>query len=361
MLTIIDKYILKRYLITFSTMLLLFVPIGITVDISEKINKILESKVSLDKVLLYYVDFTIYFINMLFPIFLFLSIIWFTSKLASNTEIIAILSSGISFKRFLRPYIIGAVTVSIFSFLMGFFLVPSASEGFNNFRYMYLMGNGRNEMRKTNDVFTQLNANDFIYVSNFSQEAKTGYNFVFEKFNKEKLVYKITASSIQWNPEEKNYTLYNYNKRTVGALDDKLEVESEKKLKLNFDLDDLTPVVYIAETLKLDELDKFIEKERKRGSANINTYLVVKYRKYSIPISAFILTIIAVAVSSMKRRGGMGINLVIGIAIAFSYVFLDKIFGTIAQKSTFPPLIGVWIPNVIFGFLAIYLLQNAKK
>jgi lipopolysaccharide export system permease protein len=361
MLTIIDKYILKRYLITFSTMLLLFVPIGITVDVSEKINKILESKVPFEKVAMYYVDFTIYFINMLFPIFLFLSIIWFTSKLASNTEIIAILSSGISFKRFLRPYIIGAVTVSVFSFLLGFFLVPSASEGFNNFRYMYLMGNGRNEMRKTNDVFTQLNANDFIYVSNFSQEAKTGYNFVFENFNKEKLVYKITASSIQWNPKEKNYTLYNYNKRTVGILDDKIEKESEKKLKLNFDLEDLTPVVYIAETLKLVELDKFIEKERKRGSANINTYLVVKYRKYSIPISAFILTIIAVAVSSMKRRGGMGINLVIGIAIAFSYVFLDKIFGTIAQKSTFPPIIGVWIPNVIFGALAFFLLQNAKK
>jgi lipopolysaccharide export system permease protein len=361
MLTIIDKYILKRYLMTFSVMLLLFIPIGITVDISEKVNKMLENKVPMDKVLIYYYDFVIYFINILFPIFLFLSIIWFTSKLANNTEIIAILSSGISFKRFLRPYLIGAVLVSFFSLLMGFFLVPKASEGFKTFRYMYLTGNGRNEMRETNDVYRQINDTDFIYVSNFNQDVKSGYNFVMERFNKEKLVWKITASSIQWNPTTKDYTLLNFTKREVGELSDKIENESTKNMKFKFDLDDLTPVVYIAETLSITELDKFIEKERKRGSSNINTYLVVKYRKYSIPLSAFILTIIAVAVSSMKRRGGMGINLAIGISLAFIYVFLDKIFGTLAEKSTFSPLIAVWFPNVVFAILAIYLLRNAKR
>jgi lipopolysaccharide export system permease protein len=346
---------------TFSVMLLLFIPIGITVDISEKVNKMLENKVPMDKILMYYYDFVIYFINILFPIFLFLSIIWFTSKLAKNTEIIAILSSGISFKRFLRPYLIGAVLVSVFSLLMGFFLVPKASEGFKTFRYMYLMGNGRNEMRETNDVYRQINDTDFIYVSNFNQEVKSGYNFVMERFNKEKLVWKITASSIQWNPTTKDYTLLNYTKRVVGELSDTIESKSTKNMKFKFDLDDLTPVVYIAETLSITELNKFIEKERKRGSSNINTYLVVKYRKYSIPLSAFILTIIAVAVSSMKRRGGMGINLAIGISLAFIYVFLDKIFGTLAEKSTFSPMIAVWFPNVVFGILAIYLLRNAKR
>jgi lipopolysaccharide export system permease protein len=361
MLTIIDRYILKRYLATFSIMLLLFIPIGITVDVSEKINKMLENKVELNQILLYYLDFVIYFTNILFPIFLFLSIIWFTSKLANNTEIIAILSSGISFKRFLRPYVIGAVMISFFSLIMGFFIVPKASEGFNNFRYSYLMGNGRNEMRNVNDVYRQISDTEFIYVSNFNQPAKTGYNFVYEKFNKEKLVFKIMASSIQWNEKEKSYLLSGYSKRTVGELDDKIEVQDSKKMKFNFDLEDLTPLVYVAETLNIFELNKFIEKEQKRGSSNINTYLVQKYRKYTIPISAFILTIIAVAVSSMKRRGGMGINLAIGIAIAFTYVFLDKIFGTLSDKSSIPPIIGVWIPNIIFGFLAIYLLNNAKR
>ncbi|HKX85268.1 MAG TPA: LptF/LptG family permease, partial [Flavobacterium sp.] len=360
-LTIIDKYILRRYIMTFVTMLLLFIPIGITVDVSEKINRILENKVPFPKVAAYYLDFVIYFANLLFPIFLFLSIIWFTSKLANNTEIVAILSSGISFGRFLRPYVIGATMVSIFALLMGFFLVPKASEGFNNFRYTYLKGGGRAEMRQTSDVYRQISDSEFIYASNFSQEAKTAYSFVYEKFDKQKLLYKITASSIMYNPKTKDYTLMNYVKRSVGDLDDKIERENTKTMKFNFEMDDLTPVIYIAETLNMTELNKFIEKEKQRGSSNINRYLVVKYRKYSIPISAFILTIIAVSVSSMKRRGGMGINLAIGIAVAFSYVFLDKIFGTIAEKSTFSPLLGVWIPNIIFGVLAYYLLKNAKR
>ena len=361
MLTILDKYILKRYLATFSVMLLLFIPIGITVDVAEKINKILENKVPIDKVLSYYVDFVIYFTNFLFPIFLFLSIIWFTAKLANNTEIIAILSSGISFRRFLRPYIIGATMVCLFALLLGFFLAPKASDGFKNFRYIYLTGDGKNEMRETNDVYRQISDTEFIYVSNFNQESKTAYNFVFEKFDGEKLVYKISASSIQWNPKQKTYTLLNYTKRTVGELNDKIENEFSKPMKFNFDLEDLTPVVYIAETLNWTDLNKFIDKEKKRGSANINTYLVVKYRRYSIPISAFILTIIAVAVSSMKRRGGMGINLAIGIAIAFSYIFLDKIFSTLAEKSSVAPIIAVWIPNVVFGIMAFFLLRNAKR
>jgi lipopolysaccharide export system permease protein len=361
MLTILDKYILKRYLITFSVMLLMFIPIGITVDVSEKINKILENKVPLDKILIYYVDFVIYFANFLFPIFLFLSIIWFTAKLANNTEIIAILSSGISFKRFLRPYFIGASIVSLISFLMGFSLVPKASEGFQNFRYNYLVGGGKDIMQNNFDVYRQISDTEFIYVSNFNQESKIGYNFVYEKFNAEKLATKITAASIQWNAKTRNYTLLDYHKRVVGELNDVITTEYSKQLKFNFDIDDLTPVIYIAETLNWGDLNKFIEKEKKRGSANINAYLVVKYRKYSNPISAFILTIIAVSVSSMKRRGGMGMNLALGILIAFCFVFLDKIFGVLGEKSSIPPIIAVWIPNFTFSILAVYLLRNATR
>lgn len=360
-MNIIDKYILKRYLATFTVMLLMFIPIGIVIDVSEKINRMLQNKVPFSDIAMYYLDFTIYFANLLFPIFLFLSVIWFTSKLANNTEIIAILSSGISFTRFLRPYIIGATIVSLFSLTMGFFIVPKASEGFNNFRYMYLKGNGRNDMRDNSDVFRQINNNDFIYVGNFNVASKTGYNFSLEKFNGEKLVYKIHAEKIRFNPKDSTYTMFTYRKRTIGALNDKIESLPQKDTVFSFDLEDLTPTVYVAETLNLGELNKFIDKERKRGSSNINTYLVVLYKKYSIPVSAFILTIIAVAVSSMKRRGGMGVNLAIGIALAFTYIFFDKIFGVLAEKSSIPPLIAVWIPNTVFGILAIYLLRNAKR
>jgi lipopolysaccharide export system permease protein len=361
MLKIIDKYILKRYLATFSVMLLMFIPIGIVIDVSEKVNKMIENKVPFKEVALYYVDFTIYFANLLFPIFLFLSIIWFTSKLANNTEIIAILSSGISFSRFLRPYIIGATVVSILALLMGFFLVPKASEGFKNFRYTYLIGNGQSELRDNSDVYRQISDDEYIYVSSFNGVSKTAFNFVLEKFKGDKLLFKISSSRLKWNEKDSTYTMFNYTKRKVGEQNDIFETAEKKDTIFKFDIEDLTPVVYIAETLSYSDLNNFIDKERERGSANINTYLVVLYKKYSIPVSAFILTIIAVSVSSMKRRGGMGANLAIGILLAFAFVFLDKIFGVLAEESTASPLLFVWIPNIVFGILAIYLLRNAKR
>jgi lipopolysaccharide export system permease protein len=361
MLKIIDRYILKRYLGTFAVMLLMFIPIGIVIDVSEKVNKMIENKVPFVKIARYYLDFTIYFANLLFPIFLFLSVIWFTSKLANNTEIIAILSSGISFSRFLRPYIIGATIISIFALIMSIYLVPSASAGFKSFRYNYLIGNGQNEMRDNSDVFRQISKDEYIFVSNFNEVSKMAFNFSMEKFEGDKLKYKLLASRIKWNAKDSTYTLFNYNKRKVGEFGDIIEAGETKDTIFKFDLEDLTPVVYIAETLPLNELHKFIDKEKARGSSNINTYLVVLYKKYSIPVSAFILTIIAVAVSSMKRRGGMGVNLAIGIILAFAFVFLDKIFGVLAEKSTAPPMLAVWTPNIVFGLLAIYLLRNAKR
>jgi lipopolysaccharide export system permease protein len=359
MLKIIDSYILRRYLVTFTVMLLMFIPIGIVIDVSEKVNRMLENKVPFGEIALYYLHFTIYFANLLFPIFLFLSIIWFTSKLANNTEIIAILSSGISFTRFLRPYIVGATIVSLFALVMGFFIVPPASEGFNSFRYAYL--NRNKEARDNTNVFRQISDDEFIYVGNFLPQNNTALNFTYEKFEDGKLNYKISAQRIRFNPQDSSYTIYNYTKRVVGELGDKLVSGNKLNMHFTFDLEDLTPVIYVAETLTLPELVKFIDKEKARGSSNINVYLVVLYKKYSIPVSAFILTIIAVAVSSMKRRGGMGMNLAIGILLAFSFIFFDKIFGTLAEKSSFPPIIAVWIPNFVFGILAVYLLRNAKR
>jgi lipopolysaccharide export system permease protein len=344
-------------------MLAMFIPIGIVIDVSEKVNKMIANKIPLLDIAIYYYHFTIYFANLLFPIFLFLSVIWFTSKLANNTEIIAILSSGISFTRFLRPYIIGATIVSIAVLLMGFFLVPRSSEGFNDFRYRYLKGGGgANSMRDNSDVFRQISDDVFIYVGSFNQSSKTAFNFTLEKFKKNReLDFKITASRIRFNPHDTSYTMFKYAKRTVGPLSDRLETAAKKDTTFTFDLEDLTPTVYVAETLSLGDLNDFIAKERARGSANIDTYLVVLYKKYSIPVSAFILTVIAVAVSAMKRRGGMGMNLAIGIGIAFTFVFFDKIFGTLAEKSSIPPFVAVWLPNFLFAILAVYLLRNAKR
>lgn len=357
---IIDRYILKRYLGTFVMFILLFAPIGIIINLSEKIDKILENNAPFEEVLMYYYHFTIYFAHMLFPLFLFLSVIFFTSKLANNTEIIAILSSGISFWRFVRPYLYGAVIISIFSFIMGMYLVPKASKGYNEFAYTYLK-KGKGQDKETRDVYRQINDHDFIYVSNFIPKSKTGFDFTLEHVEDHQLKYKISATRISFMEKDSTYRLTNYFYRGIGPRTDSLSKVTYKDTLFLFDLEDLTPVTYVAETLNYKELNTFIAQEERRGSSNINRYLLVKYRRWSLPVSTFILTIMAVAVSSFKRRGGMGVNLAIGIVIAFVYVFFDKIFGTMAEQSGFSPLLAVMIPNLSFGLLAAYLIIHAKR
>ncbi len=356
---ILDWYILKRYLLTFLMMLLLFIPIGITVDLAEKVGKILENKAPFGEVTAYYMDFTVYFANLLFPLFLFLSVIWFTSKLANNTEIVAFLSSGVSFSRFLRPYLIGATIVAGFALVLGMYLAPIASQGFNEFKFKYLKKN--KQVQKTRDVYQQINDYDYIYVSNFIPKQNMGINFTYEHLEGNELKYKIFADNIRFIEEDTIYRLTNFVKRSFENGVETIEKERRKEMKMPFELEDLTPVEYAAETKSYGELLKFIEAEKRRGSPNIGRYEVVLLKKWSLPVSIFILTIIAVAVSSVKRRGGMGVNLAFGIAIAMIYVFFDKIFGVMAEQSNFPAIIAVWFPNVIFGILAVYLLQNAKR
>jgi len=341
-------------------MLLLFIPIAIMVHLAEKIGKIIDNEVPFEAVAEYLLNFTIYFANLLLPLFLFLSVIFFTSKLANNTEIVAFLSSGVSFSRFLRPYLIGAVIVASIALFFGMYLAPIASQGFNEFKYKYL-SKGR-KIQDTKDVFRRITDHDVIYVSSFDPKKKRGQNFTLEHFNGNRLEYKMFANNIRYSEEDSIYKLTGYYKRVYDSLGN-VTVETKRRLNVvfSFDVDDLTPVNYIAETKPYGELIDFIDKEKARGSSNIGRYQVVKLKKWSIPVSVFILTIIAVAVSSIKRRGGMGVNIAFGITIAMVYVFFDKVFGVMAEQSNFPPFIAVWFPNLIFGILAIYLLYNAKR
>lgn len=359
-MTIIDKYILKRYLLTFAVMLMLFIPIGIMANLAEQIDKMITNEAPLNEILVYYLHFTVYIGSLLFPIFLFLSVIFFTSKLANNTEIVAILSSGVSYNRFLRPYLIGASIVALIMFFMGMFIVPNASKGFNEFIYKYLK-KGKQD-RVTSNIYNQLNETDYIYVSSFDPARQIGYNFTYEHFNAENILqYKISAANIRWIPKDSVYRLTAYKKRTLGKDTEIMETKSRLDTVFNFRIDDLTPVSYIAETKNLFELNSFIEDQKRKGASNINTYILVKYKRWALPATAFILTIIAVSVSSVKRRGGMGANLAFGILVAFIYIFFDKVFGTLAEQSGFSPLLAVIVPNLAFGAMAIYLLRNAKR
>ncbi|NPA46913.1 MAG: YjgP/YjgQ family permease [Chlorobi bacterium] len=359
---VIDKYILKQYLGTFIGLLMLFVPISILIDLGERMEKFRENHVPVSEIIVYYKAFLLTFFNILFPIFLFLSIIWFTSRMAQRTEIVAILNGGMSFGRFLVPYLIGALLVSGTVIWLNTNIIPKARMTYNEFWSKYF--NKWGHYRDKNDVYRQIDSTHYVYISSINHRTKTAYDFVWEKIDTtHQLKYRLYANRIKLeNDSLKKYRLYNVTKRRI-IRPGKEEVTQTAVMDtvFPFTFNDLTPVNYIAEGLPTTELSAFIEKEKLRGSQNIDRYLLEKYRRISLPVSAFILTFIAVAVASRKRRGGMGINLAIGISLAFVYIFFDKIFGIMTVNAGFSPFLAAWIPNFIFILLGIYLLKNAQR
>ena len=326
---------------------------------AEKIDKFKENEVPAKAILNYYLDFTWYFGNLLFPIFLFLAVIWFTSKLANNTEIIALLSSGISFTRFLRPYLISAGIIAVFTFFAGMFIVPKSNTGFNSFVYKYI--DKKKEERQTKNLFKQINPKEYIFVSNYDPIRKSANNFTLEHFEENRMTFKIQANSIRWVEKDSVFRLSAYVKRSFKGDEEIYNRKSRLDTLFDFKIDDLAPLNYKAETLTFFPLNEFIRKEREGGSVLINSHLLVRHKRWSLPFSAFILTLIGVSVSSSKRRGGMGVNLAFGIALGFLFIFFDKIFSVLVNKSNFSPLLGAWLPIFIFGVLAIFLLQRARR
>ena len=346
-------------MITFAAMLLLFIPIGILVDLSEKIDKLNEFDVPLNEIVDYYLNFVWYFGNTLYPIFVFLAVIWFTSKIANDSEIIAILSSGISFNRYLKPFMISSLIIAAFALFSGMFIVPEKNKNYNEFQYKYLKKNKKS--RETSKIYKQVNENDFIYVSSYNPTRQLAYDFSYENFENNSLKYKITARNIRWVEQDSIYRMTDYFKRSF--LDDKQYIE-KKRLKdtiFSFRIDELSTLNYMAETQNFFELNKFINQEIKSGSPLINNHLLVRHKRWSITFSTFVLTLLAVSVSSFKRREGMGINLAFGIITAFTFVFFDKFFAVMVNKSNLSPILGAWIPNFVFLILALYFLKNAKK
>jgi lipopolysaccharide export system permease protein len=340
-------------------MLLLFIPIGILVDLSEKIDKLKEFDVPFNEIVDYYLNFVWYFGNTLYPIFVFLAVIWFTSKIANNSEVIAILSSGISFNRYLKPFMIAASIIAVFALFSGMFIVPEKNKKYNEFQYKYLKKNKKS--RETSKIYKQVNDNDFVYVSSYNPTREMAYDFSYEKFIDNSLSYKITARNIRWVSEDSIYRLNDYFKRTFKNNSQLIESKRIKDTIFSFKIDELSSLNYMADTQNFFQLNDFINKEIESGSPLINNHLLVRHKRWSIPFSVFVLTLLAVSVSSFKRREGMGINLAFGIITAFTFVFFDKFFAVMVSKSNLSPFLGAWTPNFVFLLLAIYFLKNAKK
>ena len=353
---IIDKYIIKQYLTTFFVMFGLFIPIGIMVDFAEKIDKFRENEVPGDLIISYYIDFIWYFGSQLYPVFLFLAVIFFTSRLANNTEITAILSSGLSFQRFTKPFFISASIIVSFALFSGMFIVPKSNLKFNEFVSEYVK---TEEKRNTSRLFKQINDNEYIYVSSYDPRRKRGINFTLENFDGNELKHKISATTIRW--DDSIFRLTNYVKRTIIDDQEILKKVTKKDTILDFDIDDLAPLHYVAETLNFFELNELIRYERRAGSPLINSHLLVRHKRYTIPLSCFILTLMAISVSSFKKRGGTGANLAIGVSLGFLFIFLDKIFSVLVIKSNFSPALASWGILIVFLTIALFLLKKAIR
>lgn len=359
---ILDKYILKKYLSTLFLILALLLPIAMAIDVSEKIDKFLRSGLTFFEIFKdYYFHFIIIFGNTFLPLALFIAVIFFTSKLANNTEIIAIHSAKISFKRFLKPYIIGATLVAVFALIMNHFVVPNSNKTYNKFNKTYLKKKKLDENFLRN-VNLQLSPNEYVHFKYWTVDQNRGGNFTYEKFNGNKLEYKLYADNIKWKPQDTVFSLTNYRKRTLLKNRDIVENGTFLDTIFDFRPADLLVVDYLATEMQTPRLLDFIQQSKNRGVGNLNAYLVELHKRTSLPISAYILTLIAVVLASKKRRGGMGVNLAMGISLMFVYVFFLKIAEVLGAGAEVNSFIMVWLPNLFFGGLAVYLyLRNAKN
>ncbi|MDP2089416.1 MAG: LptF/LptG family permease [Flavobacteriaceae bacterium] len=359
---ILDLYILKKYLGSFIFTLLILIPIAIAIDIAEKVDKFLRSPDLTMELIIkdYYLNFIVYYANTFMPLALFISTIFFTSKLSNNTEVIAIHSAKISFTRFLRPYFIGASIVTVFALGMNHFIVPHSNKIFQEFKRTYISTKFYNNTYVV-DANLQLSETDYIYFRNFNIETGKGYDFSFGRYQGNQLKYKMQGEHVSWNPADSIFSIYNIKKRFVKPKNDILIIESKFDTIFNFVPSDLQNEDFIAKDMTSRKLYKYIQASKERGQKNLNTHIVELHKRTSLPISSFILTLIAVSLSSKKRRGGTGINLAAGIGLMFIYVFFMKItevLGAVAGTNSF---LMVWLPNAVFGVLAYFLYKNANK
>jgi lipopolysaccharide export system permease protein len=355
-LKILDKYLLKKYLGTFLLILALLLPIAIAIDISEKVDKFLRhADLSMATIIEdYYLNFIIIYGNTFMPLALFIAVIFFTSKIAANTEIIAIQSARISFTRFLKPYFIGATIVAVFALYTNHFVVPQSNKVFETFSRTYLKNKQYNAHNLQN-INLQLSDQEYVHFKNYNSDRDVGYDFSYERFENNQLKYKLMANTIRWVEKDTLFRLSNYKIRRLLKEKDLIETGRQLDTLFDFRPEDLQQVDYLAREMNSVALSRFIQKSKARGAGNLNTYLVELYKRTSLPISSYILTFIAVALAAKKKRGGTGKNLAIGITLMFVYIFFLKISEVLGAGADKNPLLMVWFPNALFGILAAYL------
>lgn len=359
---ILDKYILFRYLKSVVFTLCIFIPIAVVIDVSEKVDKFLRyDNLTVTEILRdYYLNFVIFYANTFLPLATFIACIMFTSKLANNTEVIAISSANISFTRFLRPYFIGATILAIVALYTNHFVVPKGNETRHRFEKLYI--NKKLGGRGTVQNYSlQLNDSSKIYIKSFNISKKRGFNFSYSEFDGTKITYKLVSNNIVWDTEKELFKLPTYTERFVYNDRDSLATGKNKEIDLELTPEDLKVSDLKSMNMPSDLLIDYIDKSKKRGIKNLNSYYVELYQRSSLPLSSYILTLMAVALASRKKRGGVGINLAVGVGLMFIYVFFMKVAKVLGSGPNSNPMFMAWLPNIIFSAIAIYLYLQEKK
>ncbi len=359
-LKILDVYIIRKFLGTFFLAIILILSIVVIFDLSEKIDDFIESGAGLHEIIFdYYVNFIPYFGVLFSSLFAFIAVIYFTSRMAYNTEIIAILNSGMSFRRFLVPYLISASLIAGIAFYLSDQVIPGANKVKLDFEEQYVRK--RPVKFKTKDFHRQIEPGIYIYLQNYSNVSKVGYNFTIEKFEDGELVSKMFADQIRWDTAVNKWQARRYYIRTIDGLVETLEEGKMIDTTLAIHPDDFKRRLSIVETMSLKELDTFIDQQLMQGETNVKAYQIERQNRIAFPFSMFILTLIGVAVSSRKMRGGIGLQIAIGVVISFSFILFQQFSKQFAIGGMLPVMAAVWLPNVFFLVIAFFLFRMAPK
>ena len=359
---ILDWYIIKKFIGTYIYSIMLIISISIVFDINENLAKFSESHAPLRAIVFdYYLNFIPYFANLFSPLFVFIAVIFFTSKLAGNSEIISMLAAGVSFKRLMRPYMISCVAISILSFFLSAYVIPHGTVIRQNFETIY-----KNKTKNTSadNVQLQVGAGVIAYIQHYDNNLKKGYGFCLDKFENKKLVSHLTAMEIQYDTisDSKNHwKMTNWKVRHLKGLREVITSGIQKDTLIQMEPTDLVYSKGQQETFTSPELRAYISKQIDRGSGNVVQYQVEYHKRIAASFASFILTTIGFSLSSRKRKGGMGLYLGIGLALSFGYIMLQTVSSTFAINADLPPMLAAWIPNIIFAVVAYFCYRNAPN
>jgi len=356
---IIDSYLLRKMLGTVVFAITLLMTIVVVFDMSENIQRFLNHDVPWKVVITgYYFNFIPYFINLFIPLFTFISVIWFTSKLSSRNEIISIFDNGISFNRMLVPYVTGAVIIMIISLIMSNFIVPNTNRKLNDFKFQYF---GRKATTSTY-LHIKNSKNSYIFVERWDKMDSLGYNFTYEEFDSSALRLKISAQTIDYDEDNKIWHLHRYMKRVITP-DNEEHIFRGEEFDTTFNISPLNLYqdISVSETMSYRELRQFIREEKLRGSSLLANYQIEQHKRLANPVGILIMTLLGVSVSCRKSTRGVGVHVFIGMGLAFSFIFLQQISTVFSVSGGLPPVLGTWIPNIIFAIITVVMLKMTPK